>query len=70
MGTAEWYKQLVGMATRLLLTACYAIATVHLSIRNLVSNGNESYVVPMQISNANTTHNCMQLKLLDLLKPI
>ena len=36
--SAEWH---VGMARRLLFTTCYVIATVHLNIRNIVSNKNE-----------------------------
>ena len=38
----EWYKELVGWATRLFLT-CYVIVTVHLSIRNIMTNKNECY---------------------------
>ena len=57
----EWC---VGLATRLLLTACYVTATVHFSIRSIVSNKNGRYCVPIYIFNANT---CMQLKLRDVL---
>ena len=43
----------------------YIIATVHMRLRNIISNKNECYFVLMHMFNANTIHNCMQLKLRD-----
>ena len=55
---AKWYKRLVGWPMGLLFKTCYAIATMHLSIRSIVSDKNERYFVPIDISNANLIHNC------------
>ena len=44
---------MVGWATRVLFTTGYVIATVHLSIRNIVSVKNERYCVSRQLFNAN-----------------
>ena len=67
MDSAEWY---VVWATRLLFMHCDVIATVHLSIRNIVSNKTERNFASIRMFNANTIHNCMPLKLRDVLKKI
>ena len=50
-----------------LFTTCCVTATVHLSIRNIVSNKNERYCVSRHSFNANPIHDCMQLKSKDFL---
>ena len=64
---AERQKEMVGWATSLLFMTC--LCNRKLS-KITVSYKNECYCVSRHIANTDTIHNCMQLKLRDLLTEI